>query len=107
MDAKILIDSFTYYEKQSVFLLLKNYFEKERVTIGEWANNNKDEISMRLYNCLVNLENKILAGSQYYKHDLLYIDDLDFEDLRKVRNFGTKTLREFFTKLYNRDVNII
>jgi hypothetical protein len=97
MNIKIFIEALNIDEKEKIYILLRQYFEVDRITLSMFANKNKDIITTRLYNCLINAEKEILENLNtryFYKKEYIYIDKLDIEFLQKIRNFGDKTIQE-------------
>jgi hypothetical protein len=97
MNIKLFIEALNINEKEKLYINLRQYFEVDRVTLTMFANKNKDIITTRLYNCLINAEKEInenLGTRYFYKKEYIYIDKLDIDFLKKIRNFGDKTIEE-------------
>lgn len=97
MNIKLFIEALNINEKEKLYINLRQYFEVDRVTLTMFANKNKDIITTRLYNCLINAEKELRENMNtryFYKKEYIYIDKLDIDFLKKIRNFGDKTIEE-------------
>jgi hypothetical protein len=96
MKFNLLIEALEINEKEKLYILLKQYFEVDRLTLSKWANQNKDIISTRLYNLMISFENDIIKSQEcrFYKKHWIYIDKLNEEILERVRGFGPGTIAE-------------
>jgi hypothetical protein len=96
MKFNLLIEALEINEKEKLYILLKQYFEVDRLTLSKWANQNKDIISTRLYNLMISFEKDIIESQEcrFYKKHWIYIDKLNEEILERVRGFGPGTIAE-------------
>jgi len=99
MKFNLLIEALEINEKEKLYILLKQYFEVDRLTLSKWANQNKDIISTRLYNLMITFEKDIKENldareNRFYKKDWIYIDKLNEEILERIRGFGLGTIAE-------------
>jgi hypothetical protein len=99
MKFNLLIEALEINEKEKLYILLKQYFEVDRLTLSKWANQNKDIISTRLYNLMITFEKDIKENldareNRFYKKDWIYIDKLNEEILERIRGFGPGTIAE-------------
>jgi hypothetical protein len=102
MEIKIFLQSLDIWEKKEIYTELQTLFNRK--TIGDWARENKNEISLRLYNCCINIEKQVHLCNKHYGLELLFCDSIseNLERLQRVRNFGKKTYIEFFEKFFRR-----
>lgn len=99
MKFNLLIEALEINEKEKLYILLKQYFEVDRLTLSKWANQNKDIISTRLYNLMISFEKEIKENldtreNRFYKKDYIYIDKLNEEILERIRGFGSGSIAE-------------